>query len=886
MSRLRQKTTTLKTPLLLSSLALALSGCLYEGSKVDTPPEVAIPPTQEVVPPTAWTLVWEDQFDGTALNTDNWTVETGDGTQHGLPAGWGNNEKQWYSGDNLSFVDGNLVISAKEEPTNGMPYTSARILTKGKMDFKYGRIEARVKNPVGQGLWSAFWALPTDDVYGGWPTSGEIDVMEIVNASIDSTETLGTLHYGMAWPRNVQSGQSFDIGSVEDFHVYAVEWEQDEIRWFIDDVHFATVNSDHWWSYFYDDAQQTYMSSPDNAPFNQNFHLLLNLAVGGNLPGEPNADTVFPAEMLIDYVKVFSCEDDVATGAGCAANTDDSISSPGPADIFTASYSLYNGDSDNQLSWSIASETITRDLTTTAGWTNEGALSFSEVDAGGDHGNVIDIITANAGNVVINATDGEKITLQGMGNSAAPWEVHAGEIKFDLYIDSANTPDDGNILIKMDSGWPALGVKTFAIADLPKDSWTSVSVKVNDLLANPGEQALDTTNVINLFVIEFSGEAHVQIDNISLSCGHPNSCGIASPAVEVTFDTVALFDEAVNTDLWTNGIGAWDTVAGDYSDGAAANHVNWSVIDSGDAAHGNVISTTFNADGANGVFYIQSAQDVDLTNLADGELAFDIRVTNYGSNTDGMTLKVDCTSPCGTGDIPLGVIGDGQWETVTYSVADMINRGLVITAVNSGIVIFPAWDQQQGVTFELDNIRWQVASVGEPTTPDTPDTPDTPAGDSVVIYEGVADSNWPLWDCCGGASFTELEDDAEHGMVAEFTFDGANATVVGFKGVNSIDASSSGTFEFDFKMTAAPPADGLWTLKVESNSDVFAELLLSESNEGVAPAMDTWQHFTFNVSELAIAGLNTSDVNIIMVFPTWSKAQGAAFRIDNVVFKP
>ncbi|MFT5163280.1 MAG: beta-glucanase (GH16 family) [Alteromonadaceae bacterium] len=883
--RMQRIETQLKKPLLTAALTLLLSGCLFEGSTVDTPPEVELPPAVEIVPPTEWTLVWEDNFDGTSLNTDSWNIETGDGTEYGLPAGWGNNEQQWYSGDNITLSEGNLVITAKEEPTGGMPYTSGRMLTKGKVDFKYGRLEARIKVPVGQGLWSAFWALPTDDVYGGWPNSGEIDVMEVVNANADSSETFGTLHYGMAWPQNVLSSKTTPIQEVDEFHTYTVEWEQDEIRWFLDGVHYATVHSDHWWSYFFDDAQQRYVSAPDNAPFNQNFHLLLNLAVGGNLPGSPDAQTVFPAQMMVDYVKVSRCDEDPATGVGCASNTNPTIDPPGPADVFTTSYSLYTGSGEDQISWTIASETLSRGLKTEAGWTNDGALTYSQVESGDDHGTVLDVLTTNGGNMVINAVDGGSFSLTGMGNAAEAWKAHAGLITFDLFIDSANTPDDGSILVKMDSGWPALGFKSFAVADLPKDSWTTMSVKVNDLLATSGEQPLDVNNVDNLFVLEFTSQAHVQVDNVTLSCGHPNACGIAPPAVEVTFDTVELFTEQVNTELWTNGIGAWDTTAGNYLDGETANHISWSVIDSGDSDHGNVISTVFNADGGNGVFYIQSVQNVDLTHLSVGELIFDIKVTNYGSNTDGMTLKVDCTDPCSTGDIPLGVIGDGQWETITLPVTDLVARGLELDKINSGIVLFPAWDQQQGVTFELDNIRWQVADVGEVTPPTTPD-PDAEA--ALLIYGDAPHADWPLWDCCGGASFTELADeDAEHGTVAEFTFGGAGGTVVGFIGSNAFDASgiSGGTLEFDLKVLAEPNEGGLWTLKVESNADVFAELLLSESNEGALPGSD-WQHFTYDLATLAGAGLNIGDINVIMIFPTWAKAQGAVYRIDNVMINP
>ena len=237
-------------------------------------------------------LVWSDEFDGVTVDTTKWEFMLGDGTAYGLPSGWGNSELQYYQPENAKVENGNLVIDIKQERVRAFKYTSARLRTKNKADFTYGRIEARMKIPSGQGIWPAFWMLPTNEVYGTWAASGEIDIMEAVN---DMHTVHGTLHYGGTWPNNEYSGFPYNNGQdlSQDFHVYAVEWENGVIRWYVDNDHYAT--QDLWWS-----AGQGYPS-----PFDQDFHILLNVAVGGAWPGSPDATTVFPQQMVVDYVRVY-----------------------------------------------------------------------------------------------------------------------------------------------------------------------------------------------------------------------------------------------------------------------------------------------------------------------------------------------------------------------------------------------------------------------------------------------------------------------------------------------------------------------------------------------------------------------------------------------------
>lgn len=258
--------------------------------------------------------MWADEFDGPALDTSKWTHETD-------CWGGGNNEDQCYVADaKNSFIEaGFLHIKVIKDSPSGPEgggsgntgvvtkgHSSARLRTLGQGDFKYGRMEARLKLPFGQGLWPAFWMLPTDNAYGSWAASGEIDILEAVNLN-PTNEVFGTLHYGGEWPENTSTGSSFTPSSNawEQFHVYAVEWEAEEVRWFVDETHYQTQND--WFS-----ANADYP-----APFNQRFHILLNVAVGGSWPGPPDVTTTFPQEMQVDYVRVYECSLDSATGHGC-----------------------------------------------------------------------------------------------------------------------------------------------------------------------------------------------------------------------------------------------------------------------------------------------------------------------------------------------------------------------------------------------------------------------------------------------------------------------------------------------------------------------------------------------------------------------------------------
>lgn len=243
----------------------------------------------------AYELIWSDEFDGSAVDTNTWNFDIGNGHN-----GWGNMELQYYRAENATVSGGYLTIEAREESYEGCDYTSARIHSKGKQDFLYGRVETKMKVPTGGAIWPAYWMMATDEVYGGWPYSGEIDIME----TKDDTDFIGgTIHYGDSTHGWNCLGGEYRPGGIDfsdDFHIYAIEWEPDEIRWYVDDICYFTAPSSMW--YGGEDP------SNDRAPFDEYFYPILNVAVGGYYTDCTNPSCVtatFPQQMIVDYVRVY-----------------------------------------------------------------------------------------------------------------------------------------------------------------------------------------------------------------------------------------------------------------------------------------------------------------------------------------------------------------------------------------------------------------------------------------------------------------------------------------------------------------------------------------------------------------------------------------------------
>jgi beta-glucanase (GH16 family) len=273
--------------------SLILLGILFLTACSSATPQPTATPT--VVPtlvptptygwnPQGWNLAWSDEFDGTTIDPANWTYDIGGN-------GWGNVELEYYTNrpENARLENGMLIIEARSEKYEGLPYTSARLKTQGLREFQYGRIEARMKLPSGQGIWPAFWML---GVGKSWPLGGEMDVLEYIGKTPDTVYQ--TVHGpGYSGAKGIGSHYVLTADKLKnDFRVYAIEWQPNEIRWYVDD-------------------QQVFKVTPDQIPsgaqwvYDHPFYMILNLAVGGGWPGFPDSTTVFPQQLLVDYVRVY-----------------------------------------------------------------------------------------------------------------------------------------------------------------------------------------------------------------------------------------------------------------------------------------------------------------------------------------------------------------------------------------------------------------------------------------------------------------------------------------------------------------------------------------------------------------------------------------------------
>ncbi|MFN3754819.1 family 16 glycosylhydrolase [Flavobacterium sp.] len=269
----------------ISVLSLVLMGLVISTYSCDNDEK------QTVV--TKFDLVLEDNFDvDGAPNPSIWTYDIGRGSENN---GWGNNELQFYTDrpENVIVQNGYLIITAKQEALGGASYTSARLKTQNLFDQKYGRFEARIKLPLGQGLWPAFWMLGSNISQVGWPQCGEIDIMEYLGNS--PTQILGTLH-GPGFSGGESISKSYTLRNSRfdnEFHVFGVEWSENHINWYVDDVLYNQI------------TRKQVEDEGGEWVFDNSFFMILNMAVGGNLPGSPNTNTTFPQRMLVDYVRVY-----------------------------------------------------------------------------------------------------------------------------------------------------------------------------------------------------------------------------------------------------------------------------------------------------------------------------------------------------------------------------------------------------------------------------------------------------------------------------------------------------------------------------------------------------------------------------------------------------
>lgn len=315
----------------MRAVALALMAAWQSLAPVQAAAEPAAEP--------AWALVWSDEFDGTKLDKTKWKPEKS-------CWGGGNLERQCYTGrpENIRVADGMLHLMARREnfvgpdrppeiaampnPKVRQPFTSGKVRTRGIASWQYGKFEFRAKVPKGQGTWPAVWMMPADDSYGGWPLSGEIDILEGVNLGascpqckgmVGENRMISALHFGDPPPDNDQLNTRVALPDLslpsDDFHVWTLEWGRGLMRFYLDGRLYWQVTADQWRT-----ASPRAKGNPV-APFDKPFYIMANLAVGGRLSEDNNDGGIilesFPATFLIDWIRIYQCKGDVETGLAC-----------------------------------------------------------------------------------------------------------------------------------------------------------------------------------------------------------------------------------------------------------------------------------------------------------------------------------------------------------------------------------------------------------------------------------------------------------------------------------------------------------------------------------------------------------------------------------------
>ncbi|MCP8899945.1 family 16 glycosylhydrolase [Gilvimarinus xylanilyticus] len=843
-------------------------------------------------PTTAWNLVWQDEFEGASIDTTKWEHEVN-------CWGGGNNEQQCYTdrADNSYVQDGKLHIVARQETFSGpavnnenpdydpsdtsatMPFTSARLRTRNKADWTYGRMEINAKLPQGDGLWPAIWMLPTDSEYGGWPLSGEIDIMEAVNPNAGGGNiTHGTLHYGQVWPGNLNTGSAYTppANVWEEFHTYAIEWEQGEIRWYVDDVHFATQTQDDWFTYYWGGQEHGFQLGAEDAPFDQNFHLLLNVAVGGNWPGAPDGTASFPQAMEVDYVRVYECSADPVTGKGCATVDPGAKDVTGAAAPTPVSVDLYNAGPA-----SFTFNTVDGEVTNTLvpGFYDNGTGNvISTPDATDAQGNTVwDVEFNGPGNVFLSS-----------GDMSAHYEVNDGlkftnvadygELRFSMLVQAIDPTTE--LQVKLDSVWPNV---SFHAIDVPTvGEWTQVSVAINQLAPNNIESGeANLGQLVNAFVLEASGgTAHVQLADIQLNCLSP--CGV-DPVLASVSDTLTeqfdIFANGMPGANWDFGVGTWDNNSG---------RVSTEVVN--DVDRGDVLDINFAETGENGLAFIQSTTTKNARAFAsNGKLRFDIKVLDYGTNTGGIVVKAESGPGVSTGDYVIERVPEDVWTTLTIDIADLLaapgGSGFNIDAFNTPFVILPAWNDQGGVHLRVDNIEWIDGSGSAEPSIDALEAPFT------VYDQGAPGPEWDFgvgkWDNDTGHVGISTVADSARGNVLQLDFSDSGNNGLAF--VQSTQAKDLSAFASDGQL--------VFDLKVlDFGSNTQGLVVKLESGPGVGtgdyvihtPIAGVWTEYTIDIADLLghtgthgdfdISAMNTP----FTILPVWGDQAGVQLQLDNV----
>ncbi len=694
---------------------ITLNGCIFDTGSTTSFAEADVSssaePQQSARANVGWQLIWQDEFDSASLDQSKW---------HAVVDCWGggNDELQCYTDrpDNGFIEDGMLHMVAKEEEHSGpkfseihpeydrndksktSPFTSIKLQTKNKLSIRYGRVDIRAKVAPGQGLWSALWMLPSDNVYGKWPASGEIDIMEALNPGIAANEVHGTLHYGLPWPQWENKVQEFhmDASPSDNFHVYSIEWEADEIRWYVDSKHYQTQSSAGWYNYIWQGQEQGLQVANANAPFDQEFYLIMNVAVGGNWPGDPDRDWPADRKMLVDYVRVYQCQNDLQgspqlDGKGCATidqtvalNTD--LGKPA-----SQQYQLY-ADGVETLNFTVPGGKVTNTLDATQVALADNKVVQQDVNLSDGHGKVWDVQLNGSSSVslVSNASSTIPGYEKGLRFEGGTSWSHNGEIEFDLLVKNASA--DSQLLVSMATDNARKGSTAIEIPAPGK--WQHVVLKVEDILLSRAEgQRLELSNVVSPFILEYQGtNAHIQIDNITLECAYNSepevwqldqSCGISPRKTPAK-----LIFEKINEQDWT----VWDCCAG-----AEFRQINDPQVTRP------VVEFKFaNAPTAPGFI---APGPINMSDYAGGTLEFDFKQITAPPPGSSWFLKLEADITAA--QVALtdgGPTPNNNWQHYTFSLASQMTNADLSNIKR--ILVFPDWGKAEGAVMRIDNVKF------------------------------------------------------------------------------------------------------------------------------------------------------------------------------------
>jgi beta-glucanase (GH16 family) len=845
-----------------------------------------------------WRLVWSDEFDGTSIDSAKWTHEVN-------CEGGGNFEQQCYtdSPDNSFVSDGTLKIVAKPS-TDGeaLPYTSARMVTKNKGDWTYGRFEMRAKMPSGQGSWPAFWMLSTDEVYGSWPKSGEIDIVETVNLkelNADGEEErsiVGTIYYGSGEANaNNQfdsSGKTFDLldGSnpADGFHTYAIEWQAGEIRWYVDDYLYATQRKSTlrtnsrgevlgltefgrgWYAELFNQVTGELEPVWGNAPFDQDFHLLLNLAVGGAFPANTNNAANFPNGIdpaafadgqtyEIDYVRVYKCNADQADGSGCEnirngyneVATEENPTgalvlgvAPTPTPPIGPARGIVIFEDEELPGWPL--------------WDDSNKTTPSVVvDEDPEYGAVAEFeITDSAGTVLgfnSRISDDQK-TFNATGIQ------DTGTISFDMKVISAPAGTDNWLLkVEADGGANRSGTGTGDLLFLQNSLegqfpvegvWQTYTFTLQSLV----EAGLDL-GLIDLIMIfpEYAlGEGAVyRVDNVKFEVGGDGGGGVEA-RTEVFYDDVLASGLAYNS-FNPDGLISFDA----------------EVAEDG---RGNVIEIV--KTGATGNFYFEASEPYDLTSWeADGDLVFDINVSSIDAGVQ-LYVKFDSGWP-NVSDYIVTLPTTGEWATVRIPVADILansnsfDNGI---ADPSNILNVFVVEPTGVMTFKLDNVRLDIQGSGS-----TPTIIENFYTDALE-----ADYTYNSFNPDGFVSFNEALPEDGRGNVIEVVKTGATGNFYFEAPAGGFDLSpfeDAGELVFDLNVSSLDTGVELY-VKFDSGWPNVSDYSVT------LPATGQWATVRIPVADILANGNTFGDgtadpfnlLNVFVVEPTGVMT----FKLDNV----